>query len=49
MTKIRYIIGKIILRLLMPLWIVLSLVWWRDNSAFIMRHVNMLLTGVDEY
>lgn len=48
MQKIRYIAGKVAFYILMPLWILLSLVWWKDDSLFILRHVYFMFTGRDE-
>jgi len=49
LEKIRYVAGKIILYITLPIWLLLSLVLWKENSAFILRHINMILCGVDEY
>jgi len=49
LEKIRYVAGKCVLYITLPIWLLLSLVWWKENSAFILRHINMILCGVDEY
>jgi len=48
LEKIRYGIGKTFFWMLMPLWIILMITWWKQNSGFIMRHINIFFTGVDE-
>jgi len=46
--KIRYVVGKIVLYVMFPIWFMLSVIWWKENSLFIIRHINMFLCGVDE-
>lgn len=49
LKKVRYVIGKTLMYALLPLWIILAVVWWKENSLFVMRHINMMFCGVDEY
>ena len=46
--KLRYLVGKLFFWVLMPLWVLLMLTWWKQNTAFIMRHINFIFCGVDE-
>lgn len=45
---IRYYLGKGTFWFFAPLIAIFSIVWWREDSLFMIRHIYMALTGKDE-
>jgi len=44
----RYYIGKAVFWFFFPIFALLGALWWRENTLFMLRHINMALTGKDD-